>query len=127
MPVLKNCKLRFHTNDEDKDHDTHVTITVRDSGGTIAARADNDFGHFDDQSDFETFVPVRNQSSSAQMQAGQITIRIDPNGHDTWRFNFDLDLVFDDNSRLGGGQAGLSLDQNNREVTVGLQGILQAR
>ena len=124
MPSLKNCRVRFHTNDEDKDHDTHVTFTVRDSGGRIAARIDSDFGHFDDQSDFETFVPIRNQSSAAEMQAGSVTVRVDPNGHDTWRFNFDLDLVFDDNSRLGGGQAGISLDQNNRESTFGLQGIL---
>lgn len=127
MPVLKTCRIRFHTNDEDKDHDTHVTITVRDGGGNIAARVDNDFGHFDDQSDFETFVPIRNQSSRADMQTGRITIRIDPNGHDTWRFNFDLDLVFDDNSRLGGGQTGLQLNQNNREFTAGLEGLVQPR
>jgi len=127
MAKIKNCRLRFHTNDEDKDLNTHVTVTVRDEVGRIAARIDSDFNHFDDHTDFETSLPIRHQSTVAELQAGTVTIRIDPNGSDTWRFNFDLDLVFEDNSRLGGGQSGLSLNQNNREVTLGLQGLLQPR
>jgi len=125
MPNLKNCTVKFHTNDEDKDSDTHVTVTVRDSGQVIAARIDNDFGHFADQSDSGPFgVIVKNQSSKAVMQAGSVTIRIDPNGHDTWRFNFFLDLLFDDGSRLAGGADGLQLTQDGKEQSFGLQGIL---
>ena len=127
MPTLKNSRIRFHTNNEDKDHDSHVTVTVRDGHGRIAARIDHDFGHFDDHTDFETNLPIRNQSEAAVLQTGTVTIRIDPDGRDTWKFNFDLDLVFSDNSRLGGEQAGLSLNQNSREITVGLEGILQTR
>jgi hypothetical protein len=125
MPNLKNCSIKFHTNDEDKDADTHVTVTVRDSGQVIAARIDNDFGHFDDQSDNGPFaVIIKNQSSRAVLQAGSVTIRIDPNGHDTWRFNFFLDLLFDDGARLAGGADGLQLTQDGKEMSFGLQGIL---
>jgi hypothetical protein len=55
-----------------------------------------------------------------------VTIRIDPNGHDTWRFNFYLDLVFDDASRLSGGADGIEVNQNRREESFGLEGILHA-
>ena len=126
MPNLRNCNVKFHTNNEDKDSDTHVTVTVRDSSNVIAARVDNDFGHFDDNSDSGPFgVPVRNASSKAVMQTGNVTIRVDPNGHDTWRFNFDLDLLFDDGSHLSGTAAGLELNQNRREQTFALEGILR--
>jgi hypothetical protein len=127
VPNLKNCSIKFHTNDEDKDADTHVTVTVRDSGQVVAARLDSDFGHFDDHSDGGPFgLLVKNQSSKAVLQAGSVTLRVDPNGHDTWRFNFFLDLVFDDGSRLSGGASGLQLNQDQRETSFGLEGILAA-
>jgi len=125
MPNLKNCYIKFHTNDDDKDDDTHVTVTVRDSNQIIAARIDNDFGHFDDQSDNGPFgLIVINQSAKSNLQTGSVTIRIDPNGHDTWKFNFFLALVFDDGSTLSGGADGLQLSQDNREQSFGLNGIL---
>lgn len=125
MPNLANCTIKFHTNNEDKDSDTHVTVSVRDANQVIAARIDNDFGHFDDNSDSGPFgLLIKNQSSKAVLQAGNVMIRIDPNGHDTWRFNFFLDLVFDDGSRLSGGADGLELTQDRRDQTFGLDGIL---
>jgi hypothetical protein len=125
MPALRNATIKFHTNDDDKDNDTHVTVTVRDHDNIIAARIDNDFGHFDDHSDNGPFgLIVRNQSQKTSMQSGSLAIRIDPNGHDTWKFNFDLDLFFDDGSHLSGGAAGLDLNQNRKEMSFGLDGIL---
>jgi hypothetical protein len=124
MPTLKNCTIRFHTNDEDKDHDSHVTVTVRDRDNRIAARIDSDFGHFDDQSDNGPFgLMIRNPSTYEALSAGNFTIRIDPNGHDTWRFNAYLDLYFNDGSHMSGEENQLSLSQNNREQTFGLEGF----
>lgn len=51
MAALANSTVRFHTNDEDKDDDTHVTVTINDDNNVVAARIYNDFGHFDDHSD----------------------------------------------------------------------------
>jgi len=125
MPNLKNCTVKFHTTDNDKDGDTHVTVTVRDSNQVVAARVDNDFGHFDDNSDNGPFgLLIKNQSGKEVLQTGNVTIRIDPNGHDEWHFNFFLDLVFNDGSRLSGGADGLSLSHDRREQSFGLEGIL---
>jgi hypothetical protein len=126
MPKLRNANIKFHTNDEDKDDDTHVTVTVRDHKNLISARIDDDFGHFDDHSDNGPFgLIIRNRSDKASLSTGNVTLRIDPNGHDTWRFNFDLDLFFDDGSHLSGGAEGLSLNQDRKEQEFGLDGILQ--
>jgi hypothetical protein len=123
--TLANCNVKFHTNDNDKDHDTHVTVEVRDFNGAVCARVDNDFGHFDNNSDNGPFgMPVVNASTKEDCQRGNVRIRIDPNGHDEWHFNFFLTLVFSDGSSLSGGADGLNLDQNRREQTFGLQGIL---
>jgi hypothetical protein len=79
MPNLKNCTIKFHTNDEDKDGDTHVTVTVRDSNQVVAARVDNDFGHFDDNSDNGPFgLLIKNQSGKDVLQTGNVTIRAWP-------------------------------------------------
>ena len=125
MPVLTNATIKFHTNNEDKDSDTHVTVTVVDSDNIVAARVDNDFGHFDDNSDNGPFgLIVQNPSSQDRLQAGKVVIRVDPNGHDTWRFNFFLDLLFNDGSHLSGGADGLELTQDRKEQGFGLSGIV---
>jgi hypothetical protein len=123
---LAHSTIRFHTNDEDKDDDTHVTVTVTDSHN-VAARVDDDFGHFDDDSDSGPFsLSVQTTSSKGELQRyGSVTIRVDPNGDDTWRFNFFLDLEFDDGSHLSGGADGQSLSEDDQERTFALIEILR--
>lgn len=127
QPTLANCVIRFHTNNEDKDSDTHVTVTVRDDNNVTAAFISNDFGHFDDNSDSGPFgLEIRNPSSIDSLQRGTLTIHIDPNGHDTWRFNLSLlSLLFSDGRQLSGSADGLELTQDRREQTFGLSGILR--
>lgn len=126
MPTLTNAYVQFHTNNDDKDGDTHVTVTVRDQNNVIAARVDNDFGHFDDNSDSGPFgMFVINPSEKAALQRGAVTIRIDPNGHDTWRFNFLVRLMFSDGTSFTCGADGLNENQDRREQTFGIEGILR--
>ena len=123
---LANANIKFHTTNDDKDDDTHVTIEVKDFNGVVSSRADNDFGHFDDNSDSGPFsIQVLNASSKSDCQRGSVRIHIDPNGHDTWHFNFFLTLVFSDGSILSGGADGLSIDQDRKEQIFGLSGILK--
>jgi hypothetical protein len=122
---LANATISFHTNDEDKDHDTHVTVTIRDVNSLVCAQVDNDWGHFDDQSDAGPFgLNIRNRQTADLLQSGNLTIRIDPNGHDTWRFNFNLVLTCGDGATLSGGVQGLQLSQNNKQMDFGLEGLL---
>ena len=119
-PTLAGATILFHTNDDDKDGNTHVTVTVRQRDGIIAARIDNNFGHFNDHSNNGPFnLIVFNRSTKAALQDGNATLRIDPNGSDEWHTNVLLDLIFSDASHLGAAVDGLELDDDHRERTFG--------
>jgi hypothetical protein len=125
--TLANCTVSFHTNNEDKDSDTHVTIRVRDDNNVTAAFISNNFGHFDDNSDSGPFgLEIQNASTIESLQRGTVTIRVDPNGHDTWRFNLSLlSLLFSDGRRLSGSADGIELTQDRREQSFGISGLLK--
>jgi hypothetical protein len=123
--LLRNASISFHTNDEDKDDDTHITVTMKDKDNIVSALISNDFGHFDDHSDTGPYaLTILNPSSRGSVQSGSVTIHIDPNGHDTWRFNFFLLLRFSDGKTLSGGANNLELTQDRREQTFGIDGIV---
>ncbi|MBL8294560.1 MAG: hypothetical protein JNN08_22135 [Bryobacterales bacterium] len=125
IPTLVNAAISFHTNDEDKDDDTHVTVRVTDENNVIAAEIDNDFGHFDDNSDSGPFpMVVLNPSTQKALQRGSWIIRIDPNGNDTWRFNATLVLTFSNQNRFTVQMNGIQLTQNRQQQQFGLQGFI---
>ncbi|MGH7933729.1 MAG: hypothetical protein ACREQN_11270 [Candidatus Binataceae bacterium] len=118
---LVQAMVNFHTNDEDKDDDTHVTVTVRQSDGTIAARIDDDFGHFNDHSNNGPFgLLILNPAIKNDLRTGNVTVRVDPNGNDTWRFNFSLDLLFSDGGHLNTEADGLELNQDRQQQSFGI-------
>ena len=107
-PLLTRAKVTFHTNDEDKDSDTLVEVEVRLSDGTVVAKLSDDLGHFNDHSDAGPFVLLMVQPARrSQLRTGSVNILASahathpPQGHgDTWRFNFVVDLLFDDGAHL---------------------------
>ncbi|MFI9380767.1 Ig-like domain repeat protein [Kutzneria sp. NPDC052558] len=110
---LVGAAVSFHTNDENKDFDTHVTVTVRDRNNVVAAVISADFERFDTNTDYGPYqLAIQNQSSWQDLRSGVTTIDIDPNGNDTWRFNFTVDLTFADGSHLGNQIGGVELTQD---------------
>jgi hypothetical protein len=102
-PMLARASITFHTNDDDKDHDTAVGVYVVLRDQTIAYIYD-EFGHFPDHSDSGpyTLLMVRRLPRHAIRQA-KVIVGIDPvmaigGRGDTWRFNFVLDFLFEDGS-----------------------------
>ncbi len=120
-PVLSDATISFHTSKESKDHDTHVTLTVRQLDGTMAARISNDFGEFTKHSNNGPFnLVLVNASPKNQLRSGNFTIRIDPIGNDTWVFNFFLNLGFSDGSHLSSGADGLELTDERQQQSFGI-------
>lgn len=84
MALLRNARISFHTNNEDRDSDTHVTVVLVDENGIVAAHISNDLGHFDDNSDSGPYALIAmNPSTKSSLQSGKVILRIDPNVHDT--------------------------------------------
>jgi hypothetical protein len=121
MPNLLAALISFHTNDDDKDGDTFVTVTLREPNGIIAARIADSLGHFNDNSISPNFaLNVLDPADKDRLLSGTITLRIDPNGNDTWRFNYLLNLIFNDGSSISFERGGLDLSEDNRQVSFAL-------
>ena len=119
-PTLVNANITFHTNDEDKDDDTVVSVTVG-KGGTIAAQVTDRFQHFNDHSDAGPFdLVINNPLTRDDLKTGVVNLGITPNGNDTWHFNFFLDLRFSDGSHLFARASRLELTQ---ELALSFFGI----
>jgi hypothetical protein len=120
-PMLARASVTFHTNDDDKDHDTAVGVSVVLRDETIAYIYD-EFGHFADQSDSGpyTLLLVRRLPRHAIRQAN-VFVWIDPvmgpigGPGDTWRFNFVLDFLFEDGSHQLCTASRLELSTWNRQ------------
>ncbi|HXJ79094.1 MAG TPA: hypothetical protein VMS64_10475 [Candidatus Methylomirabilis sp.] len=111
-PMLTRASVTFHTNTDDKKSDSLVRVDVlADYGRTIVAQMSNFLGRFGDHSDAGPFTllmvhPVRRQ----RLKTGRIDIHFAATENtsvlppfifkDTWRFNFLLDLLFEDGGHL---------------------------
>jgi len=122
MALLREATVSFHTNDEDKDHDTNVTIEVRAGSGQMTARVSDTFGPFHDHTNTGPFnLTILNHSGKEDLQGGNVLLRVDPVGDDTWRFNFLVDLIFDDGSHLTASADGLEVnEETEQQQTFGL-------
>ena len=120
-PTLVGANITFHTNDEDKDNDTLVSVTVQ-KGATVVAQIEDRFQHFNDHSDAGPFdLLLVNRLTRDQLKTGKVKIAIKPNGNDTWRFNFFLDLRFSDGSHLFGRASRLQLTETFTTQDFGIE------
>lgn len=116
MPQLTTANISFRTNDDDKDHDTNLTVEVRDSQGHLAARASDTFGPFHDQTSNGPFqLEILERGQKQDFLGGTTLLRVDPKGNDTWRFNFILELRFDDGSALVSSANGVEVNQDTEQ------------
>ena len=108
-PLLTRASVIFHTNDDDKDDDTLVEVEVRLSDQrTVVAKLSDYLGHFPDHSDAGPFTLLMvHPARRSQLRTGSVNIlafahtTLPPFGHgDTWRFNFVVDLLFEDGAHL---------------------------
>jgi hypothetical protein len=108
-PLLTRASVIFHTNDDDKDDDTLFQVEVRLSNqSTVVAKLSDYLGHFPDHSDAGPFTLIMVQPARrSQLRTGSVNIlafantTFPPFGHgDTWRFNFVVDLLFEDGAHL---------------------------
>jgi hypothetical protein len=55
------------------------------------------------------------------LKTGNVSIKIVPNGNDTWRFNFLLDLLFSDGAHLLARATGLELSESLPTLSFGIE------
>jgi hypothetical protein len=121
--LLTRASVAFHTNDEDKDSDSLVQVTLQLMDQTLIASISDEFGHFDDHSDAGPFdLLIANPAATrGALKTGHVSIKIAPNGNDTWRFNFFLDLFFEDGGHLIAKANGLEVSESRPEQSFGIE------
>lgn len=97
--ILVRASASFHTNDDDKDFDTTLVISV-EKGVDQFAKSELIVGDtFEDHRNQGPFsLRIQGTNSKLDLRGGTSTITIQPNGNDTWRFNYFLELTFNDGS-----------------------------
>jgi hypothetical protein len=119
---LTRASVSFHTNDEDKDDDSRVEVTVRLMDQTVVASIADEFEHFDDHSNAGPFDLLITQAATrGALKTGSVAVTIKPNGDDTWRFNFFLDLLFEDNAHLIAWANGLDVSGTRPVQSFGIE------
>ncbi|WP_165401316.1 Ig-like domain-containing protein [Herbihabitans rhizosphaerae] len=94
-PILQRIDVFFHTNDNDKDHDTRLKVVITDRNGGEVADVEGEFGQFKDNTDHGPFpMRVKVPAPVSLINGGLTTMTIDPNGDDTWKFNLRLVMHF---------------------------------
>jgi len=97
-PTLTSAFASFHTNDDDKDDNTILTISI-EKGHDEYAKVDGITGKFDDHSDNGPFgVNIEGTVRKSALPGATLTLKIRPSGNDTWKFNCFLELQFSDGS-----------------------------
>lgn len=120
--LLTRASVSFQTNDEDKDNDTLVDVTVQLIDETVVASVSDEFGPFHDHTEAGPFdLPIVAPKTRGELKIGNVSIKIEPVGNDTWRFNFFVDLLFEDGAHLLARANGLELSDSQREQSFGIE------
>lgn len=106
-PVMSEANITFNTPDggNDKDDDTKLQITLFSKFGSgfvrkIAFSPFQPHGRFADGSVHTINLPVQGKVSLSSINDLTLKIEFEPNGDDSWKFKYDLDLRFDDGTVL---------------------------
>jgi hypothetical protein len=90
--------------------------------GTVVAQVSDVFTTFhDDREDGPYDLELVDPRTRGEMKGGNVTLKISPQGNDTWRFNFFLDLLFDDDAHLIAWAKRLELSDSQREQSFGVE------
>ncbi|MFC6084465.1 hypothetical protein [Sphaerisporangium aureirubrum] len=122
--TLTAVEVLYHTNDDDKDHNTELFTSIRDNRGIEVATLEEHFGDDtwdDDEDDGPYGLTVTGRGTWSSMKGGRLVIRIHPQGgrgHDTWKFNVSVTLFFSDGERRHAGGRNEYLDQNRQQIEI---------
>lgn len=115
--TLRSASITFHTNHDDKDNDTFLTVSIL-AGNFEAASLVNSGTRFPDKSDAGPFaLNIHGNPTIQDLRHGKMSIHIAPNGNDHWKFNAMLTFEFTDGSRLTPRWTGFDIDQDRRDET----------
>jgi hypothetical protein len=129
-PILVSATVSFHTLDDNKDDNTDLQVQVFGPLGNTVISFDAPEPLELPEGSYHTFdlTDLKNiQRSELLAQGCRCHIQVEPEGHDIWRFNFVLDMVFVDGSHLYSGgqgvQLGTGFGYEHKEQSFAITGV----
>jgi hypothetical protein len=131
--TLKGASIRFNTHSDDKDHDTRLSVTIKNKVNMFMSEViaeDQNLASgkkFEDPSTYQFDLPLVDSSvKMSDLALPVVSIKIQPNGHDRWIFDYNVSLVFGDGDgptkTFSSGKQGVILDQDNKEYVGTFEG-----
>ena len=119
--VLQSMEITINTLNNDKDADTRLEVWINKAGEREAAYLDIQGQKFDDGSIRIFQVPPKtNAMTRGEIPGSWVQLRIAPNGHDTWNFQFRVMLRFNDGTVYERAYGPSTLDQDARQGNYSL-------
>jgi hypothetical protein len=123
IPRIKDLTVDFDTNDDDKDDDTYLSVSINGNGKTYATYTQNGKNKYDDHSHHTERLTSNDVLFIRDLPSAKISIHIQPTRHDTWKFNYHLHGTTTDGRNYISGRDGITLNQDNRDLSDSLNVI----
>jgi hypothetical protein len=108
------------TGDDGKDGDTALTVGVSNSTGVVFAQVVNYYGEFSNPSTSTVELLILNQCTRGLLTGNvYTTLHIEPNGSDTWDFDYTLVVTFSDGIQSFAAFNGHWLSDDNKDNKYG--------
>jgi hypothetical protein len=127
IPQIKNLTINFHTlagNGSNKDGDTRASVSIHSTSGKQYAgwtqQGEDEFG---ENSDKPFALSIQEPLLIRDLAAARISFHVEPNGSDTWRFNYSLTGITTDGRNYSSGRNGCEISDEHKDREDALQVI----
>jgi len=128
QPKLTKVTITFTTHNDNKDDDTRLDVSIKNKSTIFLsqelAKGENLGGKMEFKDPSVHSFNLQLSSKNIKMKDIKIPlvdIDIQPNGNDTWIFDYTVKLTFDDGNSFTSKSKGLILDQDNKHY----EGVFQ--
>jgi hypothetical protein len=118
--TLTTATVQLHTNDDDRPADAIVEISIF-TGRDVALFSDGAPQEaYEPNSDHTIILKVPEGIDKKQFVKSFAMVHFQPKGRDALKFDFTVELLFSDNSKVVGSWKKLFLDQDHKDFTGAL-------
>ena len=121
FPALTSATATFVSTDHGKDADSALTVQLLRSNAELGAEIRTVGTKFDDNASSGPFAfSMAGPFTKNDIDAGQLRLRLTPDGDDDWTFNLHLTMRFSDGTTRNFMWRGVRLDHANPERVLTL-------
>jgi hypothetical protein len=118
--TLTAATVQLHTNDDDRPADATLGISVSTGKGVALFSDGAPAEAYEPNSDHTIILNVPEGIDKKQFVKSFAMIHFQPKGRDALKFDFTVELLFSDNSKVVGSWKKLFLDQDHMDFTGAL-------